>query len=161
MIYIFEDNIDYDMINKILEEIKINDILINRIQYNKEICVNNFNKSYNNKESNIKKASLILGGVVGVAGLTFLSIPTIFGISVLGPISGGLFAYLQSISITLSIIQSITTTGVSIAIGTCCISGASIIILPGLVITYKDIKKNKEIYHEIQKYIIEVNIKNF
>lgn len=68
----------------------------------------------------------------------------IFGITTLGPISGGN---------TLSIIQSISRTGISIMIGTCCISGASLIILPGLAITYKEIIENKELYYEIENYI--------
>lgn len=80
-------------------------------------------------------------------------IPTIFGISALGPITGGLFAYLQSIGITLSVIQSISMTGVIVTIGVCSLSGASLIILPGLAITYKDIIENQELKKEIEIYI--------
>lgn len=157
----FKNNIEYDMINKILEKIKIYDILNDKTHYNKKSCVNNFNiNCKNDKRLNIKKASFILGGTIGLIGLTFLTIPTIFGISILGPISGGLFAYLQSIGITLSIIQSISMTGITITIGSCCLSGASLIILPGLAITHKDITDNKELYNEIQNYIIyKINCK--
>lgn len=157
----FKNNIEYDMINKILEKIKICNISIDNNQYDKKYCINNFNKNYKkiissfdiNKSSNLKKASLILGGSVGLIGLTILSIPAIFGISVLGPISGGLFAYLQSIGVTLSVIQSISMTGITVTIGSCCISGATLIILPGLAITYKDITENKKLHNEIEKYI--------
>lgn len=101
----------------------------------------------------LKNVSLILGGTIGFAGLSVLLIPTIFGISALGPIAGGLFAYLQSIGITLSIIQSISMTGLTITIGTCTLSGASIIILPGLIIKKEDIIKDEDLKQEIERYI--------
>lgn len=160
----FKNNIEYDFIYEIINEIlneTISEPMINKTQYNKNLCIEYFNAKYekmnmNRKNyKNFKKASIILGSTIGLAGLSFLLIPTIFGISALGPVVGGLFAYLQSIGITLSVIQSISMTGISVMIGTCCISGASIIILPGLIIKYEDIIKNKELYYEIEKYIKE------
>lgn len=164
----FTNNIEYDMINKILYETDINKRLINKLKYEKKICINHFNNNYkilhykdlnenkknNNNYKNIKKVSLFLGGSIALLGLAFMTIPTIFGISALGPISGGLFSYFQSIGITLSIIQSISMTGISFIVGTCCISGASIIILPGLAITYKEIMDDVKLYKEFQKYVI-------
>lgn len=153
----FKNNIEYDFINKIINEI-LDENMINKTQYNKNLCIEYFNTKYkkvNMNRKNFKKASIFLGSTIGLAGLCFLLIPTIFGISALGPIAGGLFAYLQSIGITLSIIQSISMTGITVMIGTCCISGASLIILPGLVIKDDDIIKDKELCYEIEKYIKE------
>lgn len=153
----FKKNIEYDFINKIINEI-LDENMINKTQYNKNLCIEYFNTKYkkvNMNRKNFKKASIFLGSTIGLAGLCFLLIPTIFGISALGPIAGGLFAYLQSIGITLSIIQSISMTGITVMIGTCCISGASLIILPGLVIKDDDIIKDKELCYEIEKYIKE------
>lgn len=148
----FINNIEYDFIYFVLNEISINERSINIDIYDKLLCKKHFDELINKKKI-VKKASLILGGTIGFAGLSVLLIPTIFGISALGPIAGGLFAYLQSIGITLSVIQSISMTGVTVTIGVCSLSGASLIILPGLAITYKDIIENQELKKEIEIYI--------
>lgn len=148
----FINNIEYDFIYFVLNEISINERSINIDIYDKLLCKKHFDELINIKKI-VKKASLILGGTIGFAGLSVLLIPTIFGISALGPITGGLFAYLQSIGITLSVIQSISMTGVTVTIGVCSLSGASLIILPGLAITYKDIIENQELKKEIEIYI--------
>lgn len=159
-----EDGNEYDTINNILDELKVDEELVNRVIYRKTKCIEYFRNLYksfsvekNNKSNSklkLKNLFLILGGSISLLGLSFLLLPTIFGISVLGPVSGGLFAYLQSI------VQSISMTGVSVIIGSCLISGASLIVLPGLSITYNDILKSKELYIEIQKYINYINIKD-
>lgn len=128
----FINNIEYDFIYFVLNEISINERSINIDIYDKLLCKKHFDELIN-KKNIVKKASLILGGTIGFAG--------------------GLFAYLQSIGITLSVIQSISMTGVTVTIGVCSLSGASLIILPGLTITYKDIIENQELKKEIEIYI--------
>lgn len=44
-------------------------------------------------------------------------------------------------------------TGLTITIGTCTFSGASIIILPGLIIKKEDIIKDEDLKQEIETYI--------
>lgn len=144
------NNIEYDIIKFILDEMNIDEIFINTENYNKNICIEYF--KYYDKLKKVKKTSLIAGTTIGLAGLSVLLIPTIFGISALGPIAGGLFATLQSMGITLSIIQSISMTGVAVTIGTCSLSGASIILLPGLIIKGSDIIKDQSLKNEIEIY---------
>lgn len=103
----FTENIEYDFINFVLNEINITEKSINIDIYDKNSCKKDFDE-LSKKKKIVKNVSLILGGTIGFAGLSVLLIPTIFGISALGPIAGGLFAYLQSIGITLSVIQSIS-----------------------------------------------------
>lgn len=147
-----EENIEYDFIYFLLNDISITETSINTDLYDKNLCKKENDKLRKNMKI-VKKVSLILGGTIGFAGLSVLLIPTIFGISALGPIAGGLFAYLQSIGITLSVIQSISMTGLTVTIGTCTLSGASMIILPGLIVKDSDIIKDQDLKKEIEIYI--------